>query len=77
MSAQQWELDQAQRQETIRRSAENIFALAYSRNRAVSDKEAAEAAKVIEEKAYTVARIESQTTTGQRPADESLKAYIR
>jgi hypothetical protein len=76
MSAQ-WELDHAHRHETVRRTAENLFALAYSRNRAVSDKEAAEAAKVIEEKAYTVARIESQTTTGQRPPNESLKAYIR
>jgi len=77
MAAQRWELDQEKRQETIKRTAENIFALAYSRKRNVSDKEAAEAAKMVEEKAYTVARIESQTTTGQRPADESLKAYVR
>ena len=77
MAGQQWALDQEQRQETIRRTAENIFALAYSQHKAVTDREAAEAARIVEEKAYTVARIESQTTTGQRPADESLKAYTR
>ena len=77
MAAQNWALDQEQRHETIRRTAENIFALAYSQQKAVTDREAAEAAKSVEEKAYTVARIESQTTTGQRPVDESLKAYTR
>ena len=77
MTTTAWSLTDAQRHETVKRISENLFALAYSRDKPVSDKEAAEAAKGIEEKAYTVARIESQVTTGQRPHHESLKAYIR
>ena len=77
MSAPGWSLTAEQRKESITRAAENLFALAYSRGKPVSDREAADAAVVIEEKAYTGARIESTTTTGVRPAEESLKAYVR
>lgn len=77
MSAPSWQLSRDERDETVKRTAENIFALAYSRKKAVNDREARQAAQRIEEKAYTVARIESETTTGQRPPEESLRAYTR
>lgn len=77
MSEASWNLSPSERSETVRRTAENLFALAYSRQKAVTDKEAREVAEITEAKAYTVARIESETTTGQRPANESLKAYTR
>lgn len=77
MAAANWHLTAEQRSETVRRTADNLFALAYSRKKPVSDKQAYEAAQQIEEKAFNVARIESQTTSGQRPADESVRAYTR
>ena len=77
MASTPWSLTDEQRQETIKRTSENIFALAYNRGRQLTDKQAAAAAAQIEEKAFTVAKVESETTTGQRPAEESLKAYIR
>lgn len=77
MTLNVWQLTADQRAETVRRTAENLFALAYSRKKPVSDKQAREAAEQIEEKAYTVAKIESQTTTGHRPAHESERAYTR
>ncbi len=72
-----WQLGRDERNETVRRVAENLFSLAYSRKKAVSDKDAREIAQQIEERAYNTARIESKTTTGLRPADESLRAYTR
>ena len=77
MSASAWQLSPDQRKETVRRTAENLFALAYCHKKPISDKYAREVAEDIEEKACTVARIESQTTTGYRPADESERAYTR
>lgn len=77
MASVPWTLTSEQRLETRKRTAENLFALAYNRGRQLTDKQAAEAALEIEDKAFTVAKVESETTTGQRPADESLKAYIR
>lgn len=77
MSDKAWQLGREERDETVRRVAENLFSLGYSRKKPVSDKYATEVAQQIEETAYNTARIQSETTTGQRPADESLKAYAR
>ena len=72
-----WELSEGARKATRRRAGENLFVLAYSRREKLSDKEAAQIAVKFESKAYTVARIESQTTTGNRPHAECVKAYVR
>lgn len=77
MSDAAWQLGRDERNETVRRVAENLFSLAYSRKKPLNDKDAHSIAQKIEEKAYNTARIESKTTTGQRPADESLRAYTR
>lgn len=61
----------------VRRTAENMFVLAFSRQEPITDKHAAVVAKDLEAKAYNTAKVESQTTTGSRPATENVKAYAR
>lgn len=72
-----WSLTQTERDATRRRTAENLFVLAFSRKQAVTDKDAYKLAKEMEINAYTVARVQSSTTTGKRPDSENVKAYAR
>lgn len=73
----EWALSDSQRQETVRRLAQNVSAMAFFRGAPIADDAVAAAAAAIEKKAYTVARVEARTTTGVRPHHETLKAYIR
>ncbi len=66
-----------QRAETVRRVAENLASMAFTSGVEMSDSGAQELAVTLEKKAYNVARVESTTTTGVRPASESLKSYTR
>ena len=77
MADQDWSLSEEQRAETVRRVAENMMSLAFTRGIDISDARAQELAATLEKKAYNVARVESRTTTGARPASESLKSYTR
>ena len=77
MSDKAWQLGRDERDETITRVAENLFSLAYSRRKLLSDKEASDIAQQLEETAYNTAKIQSETTSGRRPDHESLKAYTR
>lgn len=62
----EWALSDSQRQETVRRLAQNVSAMAFFRGAPIADDAVAAAAAAIEKKAYTVARVEARTTTGVR-----------
>lgn len=62
----EWALSDSQRQETVRRLAQNVSAMAFFRVAPIADDAVAAAAAAIEKKAYTVARVEARTTTGVR-----------
>lgn len=59
------------------RVAANIATIAFSQGQQISDADAERAAENAEQKAYTVARVEAQTTTGVRPHSETYEAYTR
>ena len=77
MEQPQWELARAQRDEVISRLAANIASLAFAQGVSMPLEDAQRAAEAAEKKSYTVACVESRTTSGQRPAAESLRAYTR
>ena len=77
MVEQEWALSDEQRAETVTRITQSIANLAFSQGRNIDDAEAQETANKVEKKAYTVAHVESRTTTGIRPHSDSLKAYTR
>ena len=77
MVEQEWALSDEQRAETVTRITQSIANLAFSQGRSIDDAEAQQAATQVERKAYTVAQVESRTTTGIRPHSDSLKAYTR
>ncbi len=77
MVEQAWALSDEQRAETITRITQSIANLAFSQGRSIDDAEAQETATQVEKRAYTVAQVESRTTTGIRPHSDSLKAYTR
>jgi hypothetical protein len=72
-----WSLDQAQRDETVKRVAANIFTMAFTKGLPISDEDAEKAAVAFELRAYTAAQVASTTTTGDRPHSESTSAYAR
>ena len=72
-----WALDAASREETISRLTANIASLAFAKGVSVALEDARSAAVAAEKRAYTVAGVESRTTTGHRPQSESLRAYTR
>lgn len=72
-----WPVEQAQREDQRSRVASNLINMAFARGASVSDSEATQVASSIEKKAFTVAEAESKTTTGTRPAKETLNAYVR
>lgn len=75
--ADDWQLSDEQRQETIARVTANIASLAFFRGKTITGDVSASTAEAIEKKAYTVARVEARTTTGVRPHAETLEAYTR
>ena len=77
MSDEAWQLGRDERDETVRRVAENLFSLAYSRKKLLSDKDASDIAQQFEEVAHNTAKIQSKNTSGRRPDHESLQAYTR
>ncbi len=77
MVEQAWALSDGQRAETVTRITQSIANLAFSQGWSIDDAEAQETATQVEKKAYTVAQVESRTTTGIRPHSDSLKAYTR
>ncbi|KAJ9527014.1 hypothetical protein QJQ45_025289 [Haematococcus lacustris] len=72
-----WSLSAAQRDETARRVASNLFTMGFTKGLPISDDQALEAAISFEEKAYTAASVAATTTTGNRPLSETTKAYSR
>ncbi|KAJ9527605.1 hypothetical protein QJQ45_025877 [Haematococcus lacustris] len=72
-----WSLSAAQRDETARRVASNLFTMGFTKFLPISDDQALEAAISFEEKAYTAASVAATTTTGNRPLSETTKAYSR
>ena len=77
MAEQGWALSDEQRAETVSRITQSIANLAFSQGTSIDDIEAGRLASVMEKKAYTVAQVESRTTTGIRPHSDSLKAYMK
>ncbi|KAL3151845.1 hypothetical protein ABBQ38_012810 [Trebouxia sp. C0009 RCD-2024] len=73
----EWSLSADQRKSTVSRVAANIATIAFSQGEQISDADAERAAENAERKAYTVARVEAQTTTGVRPHSETYEAYTR
>ena len=73
----QWELLPEQRAEMVHRLTANIASLAFAQGVSMRLEDAEYAAGTAEKKAYTVASVESRTTSGQRPHAESLRAYTR
>ena len=72
-----WELSDDQRKSTVARVAANMASIAFSKGQPMSDADAQRAAENAERKAYTVARVEANTTTGVRPHSETYEAYTR
>ena len=77
MGEQEWSLSDEQRAETVARITQSIANLAFSQGNSIEDAEAQHTATIVEKKAYTVAQVESRTTTSIRPHSDSLKAYTR
>lgn len=77
MAQVQWTLTRAQRDEVVLRLTANIASLAFAQGVSMRLEDAQSAAETAETKAYTVASVESRTTSGQRPHSESLQAYTR
>mmetsp|Transcript_20566 Transcript_20566/g.61901 ORF Transcript_20566/g.61901 Transcript_20566/m.61901 type:complete len:518 (+) Transcript_20566:140-1693(+) len=73
----QWQLTAEQRASTVRRVTDSITNVAFSRGVSLSLEDAHRGATAAEKTAYTTAQVESRTTTGTRPAVESLQAYAR
>lgn len=72
-----WPIPDEQRQSTIARVKANILSVAFFSGHQVDEPRAEELAAAAEKKAYTAACVASRTTTGERPAVESLQAYAR
>ena len=75
--ADDWSLTDAARADTVARLAANMTALAFGRGGALEETDSRAAAAAAEKKAYTTARVEARTTTGNRPATETAAAYTR
>jgi Ran GTPase-activating protein (RanGAP) involved in mRNA processing and transport len=79
----EWQLSSEQRADTVERIKENLATMHFFSGKPRA--EVAEVAEVhlgrlagsLEKRAYTVATVESRTTTGFRPHHETLKAYAR
>lgn len=72
-----WKLSDDQRKNTVTRVAANIASLSFAKGTHISDADAHRAAENAEKKAYTVATVEANTTTGFRPHAETYEAYTR
>jgi hypothetical protein len=72
-----WSLDQAQRDESVKRVTASIQNMAFTKGLPISDEDSHNAAVAFERKAYTAAQVASTTTTGDRPHSESTSAYAR
>lgn len=72
-----WSLPDEERSEAVNRLASNIASLAFSAGVTITDGEATKLAEKAEQKAYIVAGVESRTSTGLRPHDETFRAYTR
>jgi large subunit ribosomal protein L31/Ran GTPase-activating protein 1 len=75
--APEWSLSEEQRADTVSRIRANISSMAFFAGAPLPPDAVAAAATAAERKAYTVARVEARTTTGERPHHETLKAYVR
>ena len=72
-----WSLSTSVREETVKRVTSNLIAMMFAEGGSPDEAQVAKTAASIERKAYTVAQVESTTTTGTRPPEEVLKAYTR
>jgi hypothetical protein len=63
----EWSLSEAEREDVVAHAASGISSICFFSDKKVGDAVAHKAAKAIEGKAYTRAKVESQTTTGSRP----------
>jgi hypothetical protein len=75
--ADAWELSPLTREATVDRLAASLVGLAFARGADLDPGAARAAAAAAERAAYTTARVEARTTTGVRPAGETLRAYAR
>lgn len=75
--AMAWSMSQKERDETVERLTANICSMSFFRGSTISDDTARAAAIAAERKAYTAAQVAARTTTGDRPASESISTYAR
>jgi Ran GTPase-activating protein (RanGAP) involved in mRNA processing and transport len=73
----EWKLSQAQRADTIERITANLANMHFFSGKPHTDADLRALASTLEKRAFTVATVESRTTTGFRPHHETLKAYAR
>jgi Ran GTPase-activating protein (RanGAP) involved in mRNA processing and transport len=73
----EWALSKDQREDTIERIKSSLSNMHFFCSGASQPGDLYSLAKTIESRAYTVATVESRTTTGFRPHHETLKAYAR
>lgn len=63
----EWSLEQEDRHQVVVRAAEGISTMCHARGQNVAHEDAKAAAVDAEQRAYDRAKIESKTTTGNRP----------
>ena len=73
----EWQLSSEQRADTVERIKVNLASMHFFLGKAPADADLRALASNIEKRAFTVATVESRTTTGFRPHHETLKAYAR
>lgn len=72
-----WKLSPEQRADTVERITASLANMHFFSGQPHADADLRSLAKTIESRAHTTATVESKTTTGHRPKNETLKAYAR
>ncbi len=73
----EWQLSREQRADTVERIKSNLASMHFFTGKPRADVDLRGLASSLEKRAFTVATVESRTTTGFRPHHETLKAYAR
>lgn len=77
MADQNWSLLPDQRSLVVMRTGSNLYSLGFQAKRDLTEDVANETAQRLEKEAYLAAQVQSTTTTGARPAQETKKIYLR
>eukprot|EP01025_Chloroclados_australasicus_P018568 TRINITY_DN1982_c0_g1_i5.p2 TRINITY_DN1982_c0_g1~~TRINITY_DN1982_c0_g1_i5.p2 ORF type:complete len:146 (-),score=28.15 TRINITY_DN1982_c0_g1_i5:42-479(-) len=72
-----WQLTSLQREKMCQRIGSCLASLLFFKGSNLDDDVCSEVSKGIEKTAYTTALAESKTTTGVRPKEDVMKAYVR